>query len=283
MQQDLLGRVVLITGANTGIGYITARELARRGATIFIACRSATLGAAAVERLQSEVPGAKPELLSLDLSDFASIRACAETFVATGSPLHVLINNAGVGGSHGVTASGFELAFGVNHIGHALLTRLLLPQLKRSAPSRIVTVSSIVHKGATGIDFDAVRMRTKTLTGVYEYGVSKLANILFSRVLSRSLEGTGVTTYALHPGVVKTEIWRDVPLALQPGLMLLKLGMITPEQGALTTLHCAASPEAAAESGLYYVRSKPAKPSRHGRNEALAQELWARTEAWISS
>jgi NAD(P)-dependent dehydrogenase (short-subunit alcohol dehydrogenase family) len=277
---DLLlrGRVAFITGANTGIGLATARELAARGAHVFVACRSAERAQAALADLQAGHGAPPPEVLPLDLGDFASVRRCAESFLARGLPLHLLINNAGLAGARGLTRSGFELAFGVNHLGHFLLTQLLLERVMASAPARIVTVASKAHYRAAGIDWDALRRRTATRTGFPEYAVSKLANVLFSAELARRLAGSGVTTYAVHPGVVASDVWRQVPWPLRP---LIKLRMISTEEGARTTLHCAAAPEVAHSSGLYYDSCRATEPSRAARDPALAAELWQRSEGWL--
>jgi retinol dehydrogenase-12 len=276
---SLQGRVALVTGANTGIGRVTARELAKQGAHVFIACRSAERAQPALDEIRTASGSDRIELLSLDLGDFASVRQCAQAFLARNLPLHLLVNNAGLAGARGLTASGFELAFGVNHMGHFLLTQLLLDRIKASAPSRIVTVASKAHYRAPGIDWDAVRQPTRASTGLPEYGVSKLANVLFSAELARRLAGSGVTTYSLHPGVVASDVWRQVPWPLRS---LLKLAMISTEEGAQTTLHCATSPAAANETGLYYDRSRPKTPSKVAQDTALAAELWRRSEAWTS-
>jgi NAD(P)-dependent dehydrogenase (short-subunit alcohol dehydrogenase family) len=272
------GRVALVTGANTGIGRVTARELARAGMRVFLACRSKENTQPVLDEIRRAQPGAEVEWLPLELSDFGSVRACARAFLDRGLPLHLLVNNAGLAGAKGLTKSGFELAFGVNHMGHFLLTELLLDRLKASAPARVVTVASRAHRRVDGIDWDAVRRPTATGTAIREYGVSKLANVLFSAELARRLAGSGVTTYSLHPGVIASDIWRRVPGPLRA---LLRLGMITTEEGARTTLHCALSPAAASETGLYYDDCKPATPTAVARDEKLAKELWARSEAWI--
>jgi NAD(P)-dependent dehydrogenase (short-subunit alcohol dehydrogenase family) len=288
---DLDGRTMLVTGANTGIGRETARGLAERGATVYLACRSAARGREAIQEIASgnpqvggsseDGPGqTRPrrlELLELDLGDLASVRACAETFLASGAPLHVLINNAGLAGQRGMTASGFELAFGTNHVGPFLLTSLLLERLQESAPARIVNVASDAHFGAPGIDFAAVRKPTKSVTGMREYGVSKLANVLHAQELGRRLQGRGVTTYALHPGVVASDIWRRVPWPVRP---LIRMRMRSPREGALTSLYCATSPEVAAESGHYYEDCRRREPAAAATPE-LAAELWKRSSAWV--
>ncbi|MBU6260148.1 MAG: SDR family NAD(P)-dependent oxidoreductase, partial [Burkholderiales bacterium] len=272
----LAGRVALVTGANTGIGRVTAIELARRGARVFIACRSAARAAPVLAELQAIDPGAR--LLELDLADFDAVRDCARRFLELGLPLHLLVNNAGLAGDRGLTRSGFERAFGVNHLGHFLLTTLLLERLQAAAPARIVNVASRAHVLASAPDWAALRRPTRSLTGVAEYGVSKLCNVLFSAELARRLRGRGVASYALHPGVVATEVWRHVPWPLR---MLNRLRTIPDEAGALTTLHCATSDEAGRESGLYYDHGRPRLPSRLARDEALAAELWRRSEAWV--
>ena len=154
--------------------------------------------------------------LPLDLADLSSAQACADAFLARGEPLHVLVNNAGVGGARGLTRQGFEMTFGINHLGHFALTSALLGRLTESAPSRVVNVSSDSHYSAQGIDFEALRQPARGITGLPEYAVSKLCNVLFTQELARRTAGTGVTAYALHPGVVASDIWRRVPWPVRP-------------------------------------------------------------------
>jgi retinol dehydrogenase-12 len=281
MQQKLAGRVALVTGGNSGIGLVTARELARQGAHVFIACRSAERADAAIAQIRQALAtdAAQIEALSLDLADFESVRRCAQGFLERSLPLHLLINNGGVAGSHGMTASGFELAFGVNHMGHFLLTRLLLERLLSSAPGRVISVASRQHVRLRKFDWEAVRTPTRTFTGMREYGVAKLANILFSSELGRRLRGSGVTSYALHPGVVASEVWRSVPWPIRT---LWKLSMLSTDEGARTTLHCATAPELAGETSLYYDECRSVQPSLLARDVGLAAELWARSEDWIA-
>jgi retinol dehydrogenase-12 len=276
--RDLSGRTILVTGANTGIGRATALALAGRGARLFLACRSEEKAGAVVEEIRRDSGNREVEVLPLDLGDLASVRECAERFLATGEPLHVLINNAGLAGQRGLTTSGFELAFGTNHVGPFLLTSLLLERLRESAPARIVNVASAAHYGAPGIDFEAVRQPTKSITGTSEYGVSKLANVLHAQELARHLRGSGVTTYALHPGVIASDIWRRVPW---PARSLMKLRMRSTEEGARTPVHCATSPDVAEESGLYYHDRRPREPSKIATPD-LAAELWRRSSAWVA-
>jgi retinol dehydrogenase 12 len=272
---DLQGKVALVTGANTGIGRVTARELARRGAEVFIACRSKERTLPVLDALRRETGGTL-HFFELDLGDLASVRQAARSFLATGKPLHLLINNAGVAGQRGKTESGFEMAFGINHVGHFLFTLLLVPRLIASGPARIVTVASRAHKRVAGIDFDAVQ--SPSGLGLREYQVSKLANVLFSAELGRKLAGTGVNTYALHPGVIKSDIWRNMPAPLRTLLRLRP--MLDVEAGAQTTLYCATAPELANESGLYYSESARFAPSLPAQDPKLAAELWLRSERW---
>jgi NAD(P)-dependent dehydrogenase (short-subunit alcohol dehydrogenase family) len=152
--------------------------------------------------------------------------------------------------------------------------------MRESAPARIVNVASRAHKRARGIDWEAVRRPATSTAGIDEYSVSKLANVLFTKELARRLSGTGVTTYALHPGVVATEIWRELPFGLRH---LVKLFMISPEEGARTTLHCATAPERDLASGAYYDSCKPVRPGRAADDAALAAELWRRSVEWTGA
>jgi retinol dehydrogenase-12 len=274
------GQVALITGGNVGIGRITAIELAKKGFQVVIAGRSLERTQPVLDHIKSLAVDEQAIFLPLDLASLASVRECARRFIELNLPLHLLVNNAGVAGIRGLTKDGFEMTFGVNHLGHFLLTQLLLDKLKSSGPSRIVTVSSRAHKRAPGIDWDALRRPTSTWTGIREYSVSKLANLLFSLELAKRVQGTSVSTYSLHPGVVDTEIWRAVPHWARPLLRL--RGFLTPEEGALTTLHCAMhAPQQ--ESGLYYADSQPTLPAPWGQNSELAATLWERSEKWTSN
>jgi NAD(P)-dependent dehydrogenase (short-subunit alcohol dehydrogenase family) len=275
---ELADRTFVITGASSGIGKITALELARRGAHVVAACRSKEKALPVLEALRREAGHDRIELVALDLGDLASVRACAGELLARELPIHGLINNAGLAGQRGLTNDGFELQFGTNHLGHYLLTRLLLDRIVASGPARIVNVASASHYNARKLDWDALQRTTRTTTAMREYAVSKLANVLFTTELARRLEGTGVTAYAVHPGVVATDVWRRVP---GPFRWLIKRFMITPEEGAVSPLRCATAPELAGETGRYYdVGGVERRPSRLARDPALAAELWARSAAW---
>ncbi len=273
---ELSDRTFLVTGANTGIGRETALALAGRGARVFLASRSEHKTIPVIDEIAARTGNSAVEFLPLDLGELASVRACADAFLRTGAPLHGLINNAGLAGRRGMTPSGFELAFGTNYVGPFLLTGLLLERLRASAPARIVNVSSVGHYQAPGIDYDAVRRRTKSFTGLPEYAVSKLGNVLHAQELARRLHEDGVTTYSLHPGAVASDIWRQVPWPVRP---LLTRRMLSPAEGARTTLYCATSPDLASESGHYYEDCRRKQPSDVATPK-LAAELWERSVAW---
>lgn len=275
---DLDGTTAVITGASSGIGAATARALAARGAKVLLACRSESRAAPVLEALAA---AGTPALgvVPIDLGDLESVREAADTIAQRLPRFDVLINNAGLGGSRGFTASGFELAFGTNHVGHFVLTTRLLDTLGEGAPRRVVTVASKSHYQAKGIDFDAVRRPTRSITGMPEYAVSKLANVLFSQELARRVAGRGIHTYVLHPGVIASEIWRDVPWPLRP---IMTRFMKSPEDGARTSVYCASSPQVANETGLYYSDCAVKEPSAKATPE-LAAELWRRSEEWTAT
>ena len=277
---ELSGRTFLVTGGNTGIGRATVTELARRGGRVWVASRSAAKGEAAVAGVKAATGNESVFFLPLDLADLDSVRACAVAFLATGEPLHVLVNNAGVAGRRGLTRQGFELMFGVNHLGHFALTSALLGRLTASAPARVVTVSSDAHYSAPGIDFSALRRPARGITGMREYAVSKLGNVLFSAELARQTAGTGVRSYALHPGVVASDMWRRVPWPVRP---LVTRRMLSVTEGAQTSLYCAtsAAPEVAQASGQFYDRCAPRAASAVATPE-LARVLWERSQAWTA-
>jgi len=272
LDMNVRGKTIIVTGANTGIGRVTAEELARRGAHVVLAGRSAERTQPVVDAIKAA--GGSAEFLELDLGNLAKVRKSAESYLASGKPLHVLINNAGLAGNRGVTPEGFEITFGTNHVGHYLFTRLLLPLLEKEPGARIVNVSSKSHYRAKGIDFDAVKQSTPTVTGLPEYEVSKLANVLFTKELARRYP-TIVST-ALHPGVVASDAWRRVPWGFRH---LMKAFMITNEEGAKTTLHCVTAEDVT--NGAYYDKCKERKPSAVAHDENLARALWDKSAEWV--
>ena len=281
MKMEMSGKTVVITGANTGIGRVMALELAKAGARVVLACRSRERTEEALEEIRA-VGKVPPVFVALDLGSLRSVKEAAETILEETETIDVLINNAGLASVKGVTSDGYELHFGVNHLGHFFLTRLLLERLKASGQSRVVNVASKAHRRSRrGLVFEDLREPAKSATGFDEYATSKLANVLFSAELARQLEGTEVRTYALHPGVVATEIWRSLPGWMQP---MVKLFMWTPEQGAHSTLRCATSPDVADQTGLYYDEKGRVKtPSKLGQDEALARKLWEFSEEAVAA
>jgi len=270
-------QVALITGANVGIGRVTAIELAKSGYQLVLAGRSLERTQAVLDEIQA-LPNSMPALfIPLNLASLASVRECAHQFLDLNLPLHLLINNAGVAGLRGLTEDGFEMMFGVNHLGHFLLTQLLEPHLLASGQSRVITVSSRAHKRTPGWQWADLQKPTHSWTGIREYANSKLANLLFSAELARRHQGTGLSSFSLHPGVVDTEIWRALPSWARPLLRL--RGLISAQEGAQTTLHCALhAPHH--ESGLYYANSRPAQPALLGQNAQLAKQLWDHSTRW---
>jgi NAD(P)-dependent dehydrogenase (short-subunit alcohol dehydrogenase family) len=273
-RMELQRKNVVVTGANTGIGRVTAVELAKSGAHVVLACRSEERTRPVLEEIQ--LAGGRAEFLPLDLADLDSVRAAAKVFLDREQPLTLLVNNAGLAGAHGTTKDGFEVAFGTNHVGPYLFTRLLLPALERAGDARVVHVSSHGHYRAPGIDWDAVRKPTATTTGFPEYCVSKLANVLFANELARRAPAS-VRSYSLHPGGVATDVWREVPWGLRH---FMKLFMLTNEQGARTTLYCATSDEVDDKTGRYYEKCAERTASKLALDEALARDLWERSAAW---
>jgi retinol dehydrogenase-12 len=243
---------------------------------VLMACRSLEKAGPVAEANRVEAHNDAVEVIELDLASFASIRKTAAALLARDLPLHVLINNAGLA-ARGQTGDGFELVFGTNHVGHFLLTNLLLERLRASAPARVVTVSSRAHYQAPGIDFEAVRRPTASLTALPEYSVSKLANVLFSAELARRTAGSGVTTCALHPGVIASDIWRRIPWPIRP----IALGfMSSNEEGAANVLACAVDPARVSETGLYYNEGELKRPSRLAQDPELARRLWEESARW---
>lgn len=269
------GKTFLITGANTGIGRVTAVELARAGARVILACRSLERTQSVMDEITDLAGEGAVSFIALDLSDLNSVRECVRSFEAMNEKLDGLINNAGLAGKKGLTMQGFEMAFGVNHLGHFLLTMLLWDHLDEQA--RVVHVASRAHQRVDGLDFGALQSEAKTATAFPEYSASKLANVLFSNELARRIEGTGVRSYALHPGVVASDVWREVP---RPMRWIMKRFMITNEQGAMTTLYCATSPDVAEHNGRYYDACKERRPTSVALDPGLAAELWDRSVVW---
>ena len=278
------GRTVVITGGNAGIGKETAVALARDGARVIFTSRDATRGADALAEI-TERSGGRAEVMALDLASLASVRTFAAEVLAATDRIDVLVNNAGlVLTDRRITEDGFEMTFGVNHLGHFLLTDLLRERLVASAPARVVVLASFAHRFAwRGLDFDDL-MSERRYSGFDVYARSKLANILFTRELARRLDGTGVTANSLHPGYVASHFGRDGDAGNLDWAMDLgaKLFAISPERGARTSVHLAADPGVATVTGGYYHRCRPASTSRHARDDAAAARLWTVSEQLVA-
>uniref|UniRef100_A0A4W5P595 Dehydrogenase/reductase (SDR family) member 13a, duplicate 3 n=1 Tax=Hucho hucho TaxID=62062 RepID=A0A4W5P595_9TELE len=279
----LHGKTVIVTGSNTGIGKMTALDLARRGARVILACRNKPRAEAALADIKRESGSNEVVFMHLDLGSLKSVRSFAETFLKTERRLDLLINNAGMLGP-GYTEDGFGMVFGVNHLGHFLLTCLLLDRLKECGPSRVVNVSALLHRLGS-VDFALLSTHKDLVPGqstwhnFRAYCHSKLCNVLFTRELANRLEGTSVTTYSLHPGVIHTEFGRNLKLwqrlFLEP---ITKLFFMDAERGAQTTLHCALQEGIEPLSGRYFSSCALQEVGAKGRDDALARKLWEVSE-----
>ncbi|KAI8484769.1 hypothetical protein Bbelb_375320 [Branchiostoma belcheri] len=279
------GKTVIITGANQGIGFETAKDLAGRGAKIILACRDLTRAQKAADDIKEETKNENIVVHQLNLASLASVHGFAQKINETEEQLNILINNAGVMAPPKTqTEDGFELQFGVNHLGHFLLTNLLLDLLKKSSPSRVVNVSSMAHKGGN-LNFDDLQWEKRQYVPFDAYGDSKIANISFTRELARKLEGTGVTTYSLHPGVIKTDLYNHLGTS-----MGWKSGVIntfakwfgkTVVQGAQTTIHCAVTEGLEDKTGQYFSDCAPKQPTSRARDDDVARRLWEVSEKLV--
>jgi len=272
---ELEGRTVLVTGATNGIGRVAASAFARMGATLFVVGRDPSRTEATRAEIARETPGASVRVLLADLSRQSDIRRAAAEFLATGEPLQVLLNNAGVVELHrSETADGIETTFAVNHLGYFLLTNLLLERLRASAPARIVNVASEAHRMGGPLDFDDLGS-AKRYSAMGVYGRSKLANLLFTRELARRLAGTGVTVNAVHPGAVRTGLGlnNDAPF-LKLLVRLVQPFFRSPERGARTSIWACTAPELEGVSGRYFSDCREKEPSAAARDDAAARRLW---------
>jgi NAD(P)-dependent dehydrogenase (short-subunit alcohol dehydrogenase family) len=286
---DQSGRIAIVTGANSGLGLVTARELARKGALVVLACRNMDKGRSALAEVESAATGPEPELEELDLASLSSVQSFAQRFGAAHDGLDLLINNAGVMASpRRHTADGFELHIGTNHLGHFALTNLLLPLMEGRRDARVVTLSSNAHKTVRGISFDNLNGDRRYFRW-NAYGQSKLANLLFALELDRRLraKGSTVKSLAAHPGYAATNL--QTAAAPLVDRLVMKVGNAViaqnDEMGALTVLYAATEP--GLEGGTYVGpdgiaeqrgHPKVVSPNRVARNPETARRLWEVSE-----
>lgn len=264
----LTGQTVVITGANVGIGKETARDMLRRGAHVIFACRDVAKAEAARQELRGE--GGRAEVRKLDLSSLQSVREFADGIKKDNIKVHILINNAGVMMCpYMETSEGFELQMGTNHLGHFLLTNLLLPQMKHGEPARIINVSSLAHLRGK-IDFEDFNYK-KGYDRVQAYGNSKFANVVFTRQLAKILKGTNIQVFSLHPGAVYSNLSRHlIPQFINDFVspLLTKTTM----EGAQTTIYCAL--EATQHPEMYFSDCSVGWAIASSKDEALAEKFW---------
>lgn len=271
----LLGKVALVTGANSGIGKAAATGLAREGAEVTLLVRNRERGEAAMRDIAAAVPGAKLELLVADLASQASVRAAAKEFLARHDALHVLVQAAGVFlAKREETEDGIERTFATNYLGHFLLTNLLLDALKKGAPSRVISVASRYSNGpwVSKIDFDDLMVSRRKFSVFTAVPPTKLAQVLFTQELSERMRGSGIHAHAVHPGLVaRTQLLPQAPRFFR--WMTDTFGG-TPEQGADTVVWLAAAPEALQQDGKLWEKRKPLKTPGQGSDPAARKRLW---------
>lgn len=283
---DLRDRVVVVTGGNSGIGRAAAVELARMGATVVIGCRDLAKGRDAVAEIRRRAGTDRAEVLPLDLASTRSIRTFAAELQDRHDRLDVLVNNAGgILSERRSTEDGFEATFGVNHLGHFLLTALLVDRLQASAPSRIVNVASVAHRFCRGFSFADPQFELRRYRPALAYNQSKLANVLFTMELARRLAGTGVTANCVHPGGVRTGFGgADDTRGFERAVMVVAQPFLSsPEQGSRTVVYAAASPELEGVTGQYLVRCRLHTPSRAARDPDAARRLWELSERLLAT
>jgi NAD(P)-dependent dehydrogenase (short-subunit alcohol dehydrogenase family) len=276
------GKTVLITGGTSGIGLAAAEELAARGARLGIVARDAKKAAAATERIRDRGgPDTEVEVFLADLSSLAAVRGLADEVLQRYPRLDALVNNAGaVNMKRHLTVDGFELTWAVNHLAAFLLTTLLLDRLRDSAPARVVTTASDAHRLASGIPFDDINAE-RSYRGFGRYGLTKLANILFTAELARRLEGSGVTATCFHPGFVASRFNHNNGPLMRFAMSLSRPAARSPRKGAQTLVWLLDSPDVAGQTGGYYVDCHLAAPSKAASDEAAAQQLWELSEEQI--
>ncbi|MCY4617290.1 MAG: SDR family NAD(P)-dependent oxidoreductase [Chloroflexi bacterium] len=266
--------VVLITGANSGIGLAAATEFARRGWHVFAAARSPERGQAAVSQIQKDSDSIAVELLELDLASFASVRRAAEELLERTNRLDVLVNNAGLTlNERKLTVDGHETMMQTNHFSHVLLTSLLLPTLLESDDARVVNVSSRVYERVEAMPLDDLNFEHRW-GGIWPYCVTKLANILFTNELDRRTHDSGLATFSVHPGVVASGFQKNFPAPLRAALRVARSLLRSPEQGAAPVVELATNPARRADAGAYFDRHTLTTPQPQASDRQAAERLW---------
>jgi NAD(P)-dependent dehydrogenase (short-subunit alcohol dehydrogenase family) len=274
MAWNIRDKVVLVTGATSGIGLEACVQLCALGARVVMVGRDSKKTEACVQDVMARSRSDKVTHLICDFSSQAQVRELAANVRAHHERLHVLVNNAGtVNKTRRLSPDGIEATFAVNHLGYFLLTHLLCSLLVESAPARVISVASVGHRHGS-LDFDDLGFERGGYAIMKAYGRSKLANVLFAAELARRLSGTGVTSNSLHPGGVATNIWSGAPLFAKPFIALAWPFFISPRQGASYIVDLATRPELQETSGVYFERDKQVLPSPAARDPALAERLW---------
>ncbi|KAI9354141.1 hypothetical protein DFJ73DRAFT_642221 [Zopfochytrium polystomum] len=283
------GKVIIVTGATSGIGKVSAEDLAAKGAHVVMACRSQPKTEGVIADIKKTNPAAKVEFMPLDLASLASVKAFADAYIAKNQPIDVLLNNAGVmspAAGFTLTKDGIEVQMGANHLGHFYLTNLLLPVIedtaRKNGSARVVTVSSELHKPSGGLDLENVN-NPAAYQSLGSYQRSKLANILFTRELQKRVDAKGANIYVntLHPGLVQTDLVKTSAFATVLGLVFSVIAL-TPKRGAISQLYLATSPDVVAGNGIkgqyYNPLAKPGKASAEAQDDKLAAKLWKWSE-----
>jgi NAD(P)-dependent dehydrogenase (short-subunit alcohol dehydrogenase family) len=276
----MAGRVVVLTGASSGIGAAAAIELGRLGATVVPVGRSAQRLGAVGKQLEA-VGGTAADPEVVDLSSLQEVRALAQRLLVRHARIDVLVNNAGtVAGRRALTPEGYGRTFAVNHLAPFLLSNLLLDRLRLSAPARVLTTASVEHRKGS-IDPETLAQDQRSWAPMRAYRNSKLANVLFTRELARRLQGSGVVANCLHPGGVRTELGRELPLVMRLGWKLMSRSFATPQEGARTLVYLASAREAGEVSGEYFANCRRARVSSQASDPTLARALWHESEQLV--
>jgi retinol dehydrogenase 12 len=278
MDISMESKVCIVTGANSGIGWVTARELCRRQAMVTLVCRNERKGEEACDAIE-KAGGRRPKLLLGDLSNLDEVRRVAQSFIDQNDRLDLLVNNAGAYfPRRQESAQGLEMTFALNHMAYFLLTDKLAPLWENTPASRIINVASRAHRMGE-LDFDDLQWATRPYRAFKVYGTSKLLNILFTRELARRIAQLDTVTHCLHPGVVRTGFGKDEPGVFKMLARLLGPFLISAQEGAKTSVYLSTDPDVQMKNGLYFSRCRPVEPEAKAQDDAAAARLWSLSEA----